>query len=257
MKKIILMLLALSSKCTYAQVNYHFDDPPGVLVSPSTFNGDPGNWQRSHGSPTWEPSEIFMWHDGFVGEGIYQDDVFHEGGKYKIEVGIKKAAFGGQIKVFAAEGLTPTLTPDWGEKIPTPAIAPILIGKWNTHVDPTAPQNWIVDADFINTSSNRQIWIRAEQDTDIIGYNYKCRIDWVTVCRYIKNGINYDIGTLPYGSHYRTYYNIGSCFSGSGMVQNDILRSTHYDAREYINMCKNISIEVTDGNYSQAEIDPR
>lgn len=262
--KIFLLVVMLTiSVHTFSQVNYHFQDQPGRLALPSTFDGDPGNWQRSHGSPTWGPSTMYMWHQisgGGAGEGIYQDNAFPEVGAYVVKVGIKRTSHSGKIRVFAATGLTPFLGTPVSPGFPPPAASPIpsvpcvLIGEYTLFT--SSPFNWLVSASFYNPFPNGQIWIYPEQTTNY--GQFECDLDWVTVCRIPEAGITYSSGTLPSGSFYREFYNIGSSFpSGAGVVSNTTLDNTYYQARRYIDLSSNTYVDAgNDGKYFLGEINP-
>ncbi|KAA5534850.1 T9SS type A sorting domain-containing protein [Taibaiella lutea] len=264
MKQIILLLLLLASKYAYTQVNHHFDDPPGSPVggsSPYTFNGFPGNWQRSHGSPNWDTSLIWMWAGSnastTAGEGIYQDNAFLKIGKYKINVGIREAPNGsGKIRVLAANGLTPNTGIGTGSSVPV--VPQQLIGEWSTYVPGLGYPvvNWLVDDDFYNPYPNGQIWIYPLSNPDYY-YQYTCAIDWVTICRVLEDGVTYSSGMLPNDGYYRRFFKIGSFFpAGSGVVQNQTTAFTDYEASEYIDMRDNVSIEIQPGKYFLGEINP-
>lgn len=261
---ISIIIMLLLGTYGYAQVNPHFDDPPGAPVggsSPYTFNGFPGNWQRSHGSPKWSPSFIGMWAGSngstTAGEGLYQDNALLKIGKYKINVGIRSAPNGnGKIRVLAANGLTPNTGIGTGSSVPV--VPHQLIGEWSSYVPALGYPvvNWLVDDEFYNPYPNGQIWIYPLSDSDYY-YQYDCIIDWVTICRIIDDGVTYSSGVLPYSSYYRRFFRIGSSFpAGSGVVQNQMTAYTDYEASEYIDIRDNVSISVQAGVYFLAQITP-
>lgn len=262
MKRIIILLsvLLLYGKYGDAQVrNYHFCEQPGGLTLENSFNGYPDNWQRSHGTPSWGTSWMYMWHSNYPhnpgtqarGEGIYQDHVFPAPGVYTIHIGINAADGNGRIRIFETpEGaLTPTTTISSGEPIPTIPGA-VFINDFVGFVSaPTMPVDFLASGSFVNTIPNGQIWIFPEQLAGNQGWQTDCTIDYVSVCPIFDPGVTFSSGTITNGYFLKNFVNIGSSFGGSGTVVNNASQTTEYNAETNITMAKNTLITATQGHH--------
>jgi hypothetical protein len=256
MRKIILFLfILLLGKSGYGQNNHHFCILPGTAVaSPPTFIGNSSDWQRSHGSPTWGISTMFMWHlsSSGWGEGIFQDNAFPTAGVYRVRVGIMTAPPNGRIRVFSATGLVQPSVVMAGE--PIPVVTNTLIGDWTAGAVPTGmTTEW--DMEFYNPYTNGQIWLYPEQTSGNAQAN--CQIDYVSICNYLS-GITYSSGVLPSNIHRRDFFRIGSSFpGGAGVVINNIAKSTTYIASTSIDFANNTYISSTTGNSFEGKIEYR
>lgn len=249
-KLISIWLLAIVF-CTNATAqntvsNYHMCDNPGVSVEDGhpTFNGNPGNWERSHGSPNWGISYLSMISNNpKTGEGVFQNNVFPNVGYYKIRIGISswvKTSRKSKIKVLATSGLHQTGTDKAQTKPPTPTIS-AHIGEY------TGPSRddfeWVVEEQFLNAFSAHQLWIFVE--SDFADAYTKAVIDYVIVCPVSGPGAIYATGYIPYGTTSSRSFNIGSSFGGSGTVSNYWGMQTELVAENSINISPITSIIIS------------
>lgn len=254
MRKVILFLFfLLLGKSGYTQNNHHFCISPGSAVAnPPTFIGNSTNWQRSHGSPTWGISTMFMWHQSGSGwgEGIFQNNTFPTIGRYRVRIGLMNAPTNGRIRVFSATGLVQPFVVVSGE--PIPSVTRTLLGDWTAGAVPTGmTTEW--DMEVYNPYANGQIWVYPEQTSGSTQAN--CLIDYVSICNYLS-GITYNSGVLPGNIHKRYFFRIGSSFpAGSGVVINDVTQSTIYIASAYIDFADNTYITSSVGKSFEGKIE--
>ncbi|MBN8671847.1 MAG: T9SS type A sorting domain-containing protein [Chitinophagales bacterium] len=272
MKKLIILLIAIFvnyydsiGQASYNTVtNYHMCDvAPELNDDCPSFNGIPNNWERSHGTPQFYPSYIFMWARRNEGEGIFQNSVFPATSHYKIQIGIKnyKKIGDSKILVLATSGLSQHSKPDCGEPAPN---APNT--QWiATYTGPSVTNyNWVATIDYYNVfPTTHQILIYPQLETNGAplpggGYDGKqaeLEIDYVVVCD--VGSTTYSCGNIPSGVTSKRAFDIGSSFPGGcNMVNNIAGTPTYLNAGQYIDFENNTTLTVSTGSYFVAQIVP-
>jgi hypothetical protein len=266
-------LLLLLSKSTIGQLNengyfsYNLFNFSSTCAIPSsgtcgTFNsGCVTNWERSHGSPqikmetvstpkTYDNYFGFMWSkDAGDGEGMYTSFNFIANRPYRIKINARASLtsgpVGGSMKIFAANGLTPTTTGGCGEPVATPSSSQEITPAGGQSNIPVVWTNYTYT--FIPSSNFSQLYIYP-LNAVTNEYYYYIDIDAVDVSYDCDAVRIYNSGTLPTGETKAGYITAGS--GNSSIVTVVPTSNTDLLATHEVTLVPEINLAVTTGAFT-------
>lgn len=213
--------------------------------------GQYGNWGSTHGSPSYTPTNIYMWYNKNlgIGEGIFRKFNFRPNTDYYITVGIIRASSTYEdgkdgFKILLANNVIAAGVPDYGSAIPSFTNSRVLYSY--------VGDNFVFHTLHLKFSTGSN-----ESYNDIVLYpqtttgGAECYlvIDCITIMSCPKGDVYYYNASLPDGITNSNNIFIGSSYGSTSSFTNSNPNSaTDMIAIERIDLESNTNLSVNSNN---------